>query len=485
MPDQAWIHRTLDLVQADLPVELRQLPNDSTPTDLHKSQPTLLRRWFDDHDQHRAYPEPSQASPIQLASTDWAPDVIWQIDPNRSNQATAPYGVWTYRFDDAFLINYDRAPIVASMLLANGTHLLGRAEARSHNSSPAISRQQIESASQHLVVDALNRILANGWSPESFLGHHPLLTTPIAPSFRPTNAQMIGYALRVLLPSWLRTRWTKNQRPQWTVGIAPRVSQDPIGSIRAVDAAWLAPLTGGFVADPFPWLHDSGMHVFVEQYSYTTLRGHIAVTRWSEADGFGPLEPVIVNDHHMSYPFLFEYAGRLFMLPEESATGDLWAYECQAFPLQWTKYQIVLEAVICADATLLEHQGRWWLFYTGVSGDASEDHLHICYSDSPFGPWTAHRLNPVSTGLRGSRMAGSFFTTQDGRLIRPAQDGSQLYGGALVFYEVQDLTPTSYGETELNAVNAADFPAPWNQRCHTYNTTADWVVFDALRITSA
>ena len=79
-------------------------------------------------------------------------------------------------------------------------------------------------------------------------------------------------------------------------------------------------------------------------------------------------------------------------------------------------------------------------------------------------------------------MAGNFFTRQDGRLVRPAQDCSVCYGGSLVFHEVEELTPKDYRERQIIATtDVASFPAPWNQRCHTFNLADKRVVFDACR----
>ena len=69
-------------------------------------------------------------------------------------------------------------------------------------------------------------------------------------------------------------------------------------------------------------------------------------------------------------------------------------------------------------------------------------------ADSPSGEWTAHPNNPVKRDSRTARPAGPLFM-QDGRLIRPTQDCSAAYGGAVVLCEVKILTPTAFEEQEI------------------------------------
>ncbi len=60
---------------------------------------------------------------------------------------------------------------------------------------------------------------------------------------------------------------------------------------------------------------------------------------------------------------------------------------------------------------------------------------------------------------------GPFFRLSDGTLVRPAQDCSQTYGGAIQLFQVDHLSPADYVETFLRRV---DPPAgPWAWGLHT------------------
>ena len=71
----------------------------------------------------------------------------------------------------------------------------------------------------------------------------------------------------------------------------------------------------------------------------------------------------------------------------------------------------------------------------GLPGASMHDELHVYWAEDLLGPWFGHALNPVRIDARNSRPAGAVFEV-DGRLMRPVQDCSAVYGGALRFMEI-------------------------------------------------
>jgi len=103
--------------------------------------------------------------------------------------------------------------------------------------------------------------------------------------------------------------------------------------------------------------------------------------------------------------------------------------------------------------------------------------LHLYHAESPLGPWQEHARNPVVSSLAESRPAGSILRTSDGRLLRPAQDSSQLYGRAVVFEEIMELTTEAYRQSLVTTLGPE-----WMRRStgtHTYNLTEHFEVVDA------
>ena len=91
--------------------------------------------------------------------------------------------------------------------------------------------------------------------------------------------------------------------------------------------------------------------------------------------------------------------------------------------------------------------------------------------------WSPHRLNPIKVDPAASRPAGALFHL-DGALIRPAQDCSQRYGGAVVLNEVRTLTPNAFYEfPRARIAPRAEYPAG----LHTVNATGSCIVIDGLK----
>jgi hypothetical protein len=208
-----------------------------------------------------------------------------------------------------------------------------------------------------------------------------------------------------------------------------------------------------FFADPCVFEHEGADHVFFEDFSYRKKKGVIS---WSQLQSDGTLsQPSVVLEEqtHLSYPFVFSYQGSVYMIPETIKQRELALYEALDFPRRWRKGIVLLENLEASDATLHVHDDRWWMFVNiRYDGFSASDELVLFYARGPFGPWTAHPRNPIKSDIRSARPAGRLFYLGN-RLIRPAQDCSSTYGGALVLCEVQELTTSGYREAVLKRLD--------------------------------
>src|SRR5690606_16821208 len=81
-----------------------------------------------------------------------------------------------------------------------------------------------------------------------------------------------------------------------------------------------------FYADPFPLTWKGTDYLFFEDLDQKTGRGIISVVVFDEAGRPGPTMPVLQEPWHLSYPFLIEWAGDIWMIPESSTNGDVAIY---------------------------------------------------------------------------------------------------------------------------------------------------------------
>ena len=263
---------------------------------------------------------------------------------------------------------------------------------------------------------------------------------------------------------------------QWVIMAATGAGMDAL--------AWnkfnaIIPPPDRYWADPFVITRDNFHYVFIEEKMYETKRGRISCLTLDQNAKLISNQVVLEKPYHLSFPFLFEYRGDLYMMPETAQNKTIELYRCARFPDQWEYVKNIMSGMYLVDAALLEHAGKWWMFVNimGESG-SSWDTLNLYYADSPLSEsWAPHPRNPIVTDIRSARPAGRLFY-RDGRLIRPSQDCSWRYGYALKFNHVLKLNETEYEETLLQSF----YPDSKYKviATHTFNQANDIVVIDAL-----
>lgn len=232
-----------------------------------------------------------------------------------------------------------------------------------------------------------------------------------------------------------------------------------------------------FFADPFPFVHRGQRYIFLEEFPFATQRGCISVATVDEGGHAAAPRVVLEASHHLSYPFLFEHAGDIWMIPECGAANRVDLYRAERFPDRWTHEGTLIDNVRAHDATLMRHDGRFWLFTSLAQwGSTSWDSLSIFHATDLLGPWSPHAENPVLLDARKSRPAGAFFT-HNGAILRPVQDCVRCYGGEIAFYRVDALSPTDFRQTEVGRLVSG------MRGCHTYNRSGDLETIDVFDAT--
>ena len=273
----------------------------------------------------------------------------------------------------------------------------------------------------------------------------------------------------------LRHRTT---RVQWQLGIRPRDPARPVWQ----DASGFRPLVpprDRLWADPFLLRRDGVSHLFFEELPFATDKGVIA---WAPlaADGrMGPREVVLEEPVHLSYPFVFEHAGHVWLVPESCATDSIVLYRADPFPTRWRREAVLLQGLRAVDSTLLQHAGRWWLFCNVSHPHGSTwDELNLYHAATLLGPWLAHPANPIVSDIRSARPAGRIFRF-GGAWIRPAQDCAAGYGAAVAFRAIETLTPDHYRERPIGRLEPTWQPGL--SGTHTYAVDEAFEVIDGLR----
>jgi len=214
----------------------------------------------------------------------------------------------------------------------------------------------------------------------------------------------------------------------------------------------LVPPKDRFWADPFPIQVNGRHYIFFEELPFGAGKAHISVVEVDRSGRASEPTPALVRDYHLSYPFLVQEAGALYMIPETAHNRAVEAYRCVEFPHKWKLAKVLLRDVWCADATFHRANDRWWMFASfGADGGEVNDELHLFHADRLLGEWKPHRANPVKSDVRGARPAGALFRHGDA-LFRPGQICTPIYGAGIALHRVSRLDECGYVEEEVRRI---------------------------------
>ena len=207
-----------------------------------------------------------------------------------------------------------------------------------------------------------------------------------------------------------------------------------------------------FWADPFIFNHKGENYIFFENYSYKTKIGKISCGKIN-GDQLEEISDVLNLGYHISYPFIFEDEGEIYLMPETSVMKRLEIYKCIKFPNVWELYTTAFEGEIVADAHIYkDDNNQKWLFINKADNVncSLNDELYIYkINNLNLNDIEGHRQNPVIINSKTARNGGSIFKYEND-LYRPSQaniDG--VYGRGLNINKIQKLTINEYIEKKV------------------------------------
>jgi hypothetical protein len=300
---------------------------------------------------------------------------------------------------------------------------------------------------------------------------HPLRTLP-------TNAKVFSLALS----HYARCLWEKIlalfYRKQWIL------LYDLARGEQFSRSFWrfkkLVPPKNLCWADPFVLFRNDRHYVFLQQRNGAANQGHIAYIILNPDGRPSEARKILEKPYPLSYPFVFHYEGVDYMIPESGANSTVDLYSCIAFPDRWEYRSTLLQGVRAVGATMLRHDGWWWLF-TNIRerpGASFDDELFLFYnSDLLSGSWTPHPLNPIVSDARSARPAGRIFE-HNGNLYRPSRDNSGSGMNGMKINHIVNLSTTCYEEVCVN-----DIGPLWDSsivQMNTINYLSGLTIIDGL-----
>lgn len=258
----------------------------------------------------------------------------------------------------------------------------------------------------------------------------------------------------------------------WYVGIREHTMDDNVKSrsYLKVDVP-----SGQWIADPFLFENNGRHYLFCEQYFVSKQKASIGL--FEIIDGIATNNKIIIdNNYHMSYPCVFEYEGRFFLIPESSANKSIDIYESESFPSKWKLRKTLLKGERYVDSTVILLEGNYYLITYKKGNNGWSLVLFLLDMKKLMLDYLCEK----SYSANVARPAGHLY--YDNGLKRPAQDCSKKYGESLIIYSIDELSKEAFEEHEVSSITSKDIDFPDKiDRVHTINRDSKYEVIDVFK----
>lgn len=261
----------------------------------------------------------------------------------------------------------------------------------------------------------------------------------------------------------------------WNIGFCKTSESSLLESKRLPAIQWMQhPYKDRWFADPFILdIKDDEIVVFVEECPIDNPKGilcELIIDRKSYRlkQRFVLLE----LDTHLSYPAIYRENGKVYVCPENGASGKLNIYEYDKENHRLVNPVCVLDESV-ADATIIRYSDECFYLVATKVPDTQEK-LFLYKSDNLFGPYRQICFEPMQQSRSCSRPGGAWIEV-DGKHYRPAQNCVERYGGFLNIMSVE-FGDNCFNETVLFSVKPSI--RRYNLGLHTLNFKDEFCVVD-------
>lgn len=194
-------------------------------------------------------------------------------------------------------------------------------------------------------------------------------------------------------------------------------------------------------ADPFLFEKNNRTYLFVEMFDNMTEKGLIGYSEFI-GDKFTQPQVVLEEKFHLSYPYVFEENGVVYMMPETRGDECIQLYRAVKFPTEWVKDRVIVKIKDAVD-TVIDGED----IITSVITSPGEMKTQLEIYDIKTGKPSFK--NPVKPTDQITRGAGRIIS-HNGMRLRPAQNCTNAsYGSGLIFYEI-NKSENSYSEKKYS-----------------------------------
>lgn len=206
-----------------------------------------------------------------------------------------------------------------------------------------------------------------------------------------------------------------------------------------------------FQADPFLFVKDDRLYLFYEeQKGYSP--GRIMMMNTSDLKSWSNPVIVLQENFHLSFPFIFEDEGKVYMIPESGEDQSIRLYEANRDFTSFSFVRVLLKQEKrigpnsnYVDNHVFKNKGIYYLFTSYRNNWEIRQELFTT-NDLLKGEFVRHPCSPIFVGNKYGRNGGSLICFND-KLLRVSQDCSVEYGVNVSLHEINSINETYYNET--------------------------------------
>ena len=250
----------------------------------------------------------------------------------------------------------------------------------------------------------------------------------------------------------------------WEVAYRPRGQEDTEYTIvKAPEGTW--------IADPMLYEYGGEHYLFVELFNQKKDKAGIGYYRFIDGEPVFQKQ-IIEQPFHLSYPCVFAWQGKHYMIPESAAGKTLDLYRAEHFPDVWKKECSLIKNEKYVDTTIVYHEES--LYALGYHKVGNKWGLRVFRLD--LSKKELIFISEESFSENIGRPAGYILEDE---WLRPAQDCSRFYGEAILWYHIDKIDNTTFKEHLVKKTTVEDLTVDKKaDRVHTYSKDSKYEAVD-------
>lgn len=268
----------------------------------------------------------------------------------------------------------------------------------------------------------------------------------------------------------------------WNIGIREAVSE-PIYKINNANIEVFYPIPhveNYWFADPILFGYHGDTFLFVEAFNMLKKKGEIGLFEIINGEAVH-YRTIIELACHMSYPFVFENNGDVYMIPESGNGNKLLLYKAEPFPYKWNEICCLIEGQY-RDSTIYRYQDSIYLFtYKRTDHCRHFMHRYQCYLYKLDIEKQSLQLIEEYTDVNKELRPAGYVEKSGDTIIHATQKCDRIYGEAIIFWSKRMNTCSWKNAEKVKILSHENVIIKGKGKpitMHTYTTAGGYEVID-------